>query len=57
MAIFYKSESLLGTGVATILFVIEKSEETTFEFKQNAASCLILTMYKNGNTKNCEFFG
>ena len=57
MAIFYKSESLLGTGVATMLFVIEKSEETTFEFKQNAASCLILTMYKNGNTKNCEFVG
>ena len=35
---------------ATMFFIIEKSEETTFQFKQNFAT--ILTMYKNGNTKN-----
>ena len=33
---------------ATMFFIIEKSEETTFEFKQSFAT--ILTMYKNGNT-------
>ena len=33
-----------------MFFIIEKSEETTFQFKQNFAT--ILTMYKNGNTKN-----
>ena len=40
-----------------MFFITEKSEETTSEFSQNAASCLILTMYKNGNSKNCEFIG
>ena len=39
-----------------MLFIIEQSEETFFEFKQNAATVvLILTMYKNGNSKNSEF--
>ena len=44
-----------GEG-ATMFFIIEKSEEITFEFSQNAASYLIfLTTYKNGNSKDCKF--
>ena len=34
---------------ATMFFIIEKSDETAFEFWQNSAS------YKNENTKNCKF--
>ena len=40
---------------ATIFFIIGKSEETTFELSQNVASCLILTTYKNRNSKDCKF--
>ena len=44
-----------GEGAA-MFFIIEKSEEITFEFSQNAASYLIfLTTYKNGNSKDCKF--
>ena len=32
---------------ATMFFIIEKSEETTFEFLQNSVSII-----QNGNTKN-----
>ena len=39
----------------TMFFIIEKSEKTTFEFSENAATVVILTMYKNGNAKNCKF--
>ena len=40
-------------GVA-MFFIIEKSEETTFKLI-NIFQPLILTMYKNGNSRNCEF--
>ena len=40
----------------TTYFIIEKSEETTFEFLQNAATIVWgLATYKNGKTKNREF--
>ena len=43
---------------ATMFFIIEKLEETTFELQQNAVnSCLILATYKNGNSKGCKFIG
>ena len=35
---------------ATMFFIIEKSEETTFNFLQNS-----VTIINNGNTKNCKF--
>ena len=35
---------------ATMFFIIEKSEETTFNFLQNSA-----TIINNGNTKDCKF--
>ena len=39
-----------------MFFIIEKSEESFFEFKQNdAIVVLILTMYKNGSSKNSKF--
>ena len=42
----------------TMFFIIEKLEETAFEFSQNAAmSFLIFTTYNNGKTKNCRFIG
>ena len=34
---------------ATMFFVIEESEETTFEFSQNA-----VTVISNGHQKNCK---
>ena len=41
---------------ATMFFIIEKSEKTTFEFSQKYCnSCLILTTYKNGNSKDRKF--
>ena len=40
-------------GVA-MFFIIEMSEETTFKLI-NIFQPLILTMYKNGNSRNCEF--
>ena len=40
---------LKNTG-ATMFFIIEKSEETTFNFSQNFA-----TIINNGNTKGCKF--
>ena len=33
-----------------MFFIIEKSEETTFNFLQNS-----VTIINNGNTKNCKF--
>ena len=39
---------LLAACGATMFFITEKSDETTFEFLQNSAS-------KNGNSKNCKF--
>ena len=38
---------------ATMFFIIEKSEETTFTKCCN--SCLILSTYKNEHPKNCKF--
>ena len=35
---------------ANMHFVIEKSEETVFEFSENSVNIL-----KNGNTKDCKF--
>ena len=40
---------------ATMLFIIEKSEETIFKFSQNSAR-VFYYIYNNGNTRNCEFF-
>ena len=37
----------LEADTATMFFIIEKSEETTFEFSQNSTS-----ITQNGNTKN-----
>ena len=37
---------------ATIFFIIEKIEETTFDFSQN--SVILFDMYKNGNSKDCK---
>ena len=37
---------------ATMLFIIEKKEETTFDFSQN--SVVAVDMYKNGNSKDNE---
>ena len=38
---------------ATMFFIIEKKEETTFHFSQNSA--FVVYMYKNGNSKDCKF--
>ena len=38
-----------------MFFITEKSHKKKFEFSQNAVSCLILTTYKNGNSKDCKF--
>ena len=35
---------------ATVFFIIEKSEETTFNFSQNST-----TIINNGNTEDCKF--
>ena len=35
---------------ATMFFIIEKSEETTFNFSQNST-----TIINNGNTEDCKF--
>ena len=41
---------------ATIFFIIEKSEETIFEFSQNSATIAeFFATYNNGNTIKCEF--
>ena len=41
---------------ATTFFIIERSEETTFEFLQNAATIVWgFATYKNGKTKNRKF--
>ena len=37
---------------ATMFFIIEKEEETTFDFSQN--SIVAVDMYKNGNSKDCN---
>ena len=37
---------------ATMLFIIEKEEETTFDFSQK--SIVAVDMYKNGNSKDCN---
>ena len=42
---------------ATMFFIIEKSGETTFEFTERYNSCLILTTYENGNSKDYKFIG
>ena len=42
---------------ATMFFIIEKSGETTFEFTECYNSCLILTTYENGNSKDYKFIG
>ena len=36
---------------ATMFFIIEKKEETTFDFSQ----MMSFDMYKNGNSKDCKF--
>ena len=41
---------LLAARGATMFFIIEKSEETTFNFSQNCHNHI-----NNGNTKNCKF--
>ena len=40
-----------------MFFIIEKSGETTFEFTECYNSCLILTTYENGNSKDYKFIG
>ena len=37
---------------ATMFFISEKKEETTFDFSQNSVT---VDMYKNGNSKDCKF--
>ena len=36
-----------------MFFIIEKKEETTFDFSQN--SVVVVCMYKNGNSKDRKF--
>ena len=38
---------------ATMFFIIEKKEETTFDFSQNSVT--VVCMYKNRNSKDCKF--
>ena len=40
----------LEANGATMFFIIEKSEETTFNFSQNST-----TIINNGNTEDCKF--
>ena len=41
---------------ATIFFIIEKSEETIFEFSQNSATIVeFFATHNNVNTIKCEF--
>ena len=40
---------------ATMFFIIEKKEETTFNFSQNSVIVVSFDMYKNGNSKDCKF--
>ena len=40
----------LEANGATTFFIIEKSEETTFNFSQNST-----TIINNGNTEDCKF--
>ena len=42
---------------ATIFFIIENSEETTFEFSQNSVTVFDFDRYNNGNIQNYEFIG
>ena len=43
---------------AAMFFIIEKSDKKNFWFFIICCnSCLILTMYKNGNSKDCKFIG
>ena len=41
---------------ATMFFIVEKSEETTFEFKQNAAAVVWFWPFIKMKSKNCKFF-
>ena len=41
---------LLATRGATMFFIIEKSEETTFNFSQNSVNRI-----NNGNANDCKF--
>ena len=44
---------------ATVFFIIEKSEETTFEFSQNSATIVLsfFVTYNNGNIKITNLLG
>ena len=38
-----------------MIFIIEKKEETIFDFSQNSVVDMLFDMYKNGNSKDCKF--
>ena len=44
---------LRNTG-ATMFFIIENSEETTYNFSQNFVTIFCVFIINNGNTKDCK---